>query len=228
MRPKKRSSSWLTGLILALGVIPVSVYSHSNPLQGAITLQAGETLRQNLNGGQKLSFEVSLSAGQLARFSVEQHGILLRVTLFDPANAPIVAMDNPSGAHGPIYLSTIANASGKFRLDVQSTESWSNPGTFEVSLTTVDQPTPQDSIRIQAETSFAKGMELVESRSYEQGIAEYDRALSQWQSLNDKHWEGILCFLRHQIQCDQTFGHTLMAGRLPVYKFAARDRPGFL
>ncbi len=196
MWPKKRSAPWLTGLILALGVIPVSVYSRSNPLQGAITLQAGETLTENLKGGNKLSFEVSLTAGQLARFAVEQHGILLRVTLLDPANAPLVAMDSPSGAHGPIYLSTIANASGKFRLEVQSPESWSNPGTFEVSLTTADQPKPEDSIRIQAETSFAKGMDLVESRSYEQGMAELDRALTRWQSLNDKHWEAVTQFAR--------------------------------
>jgi CHAT domain-containing protein/Flp pilus assembly protein TadD len=157
-------------------------------------LREGETLSPNLRGGETLSFEIVLTAGQFATVSVEQRGIILSVALFDPSGAQIIAMDNPSGGYGPIYLSTIARVSDKFRLDVRSTEDWANPGTFDVSLNSLRQSTTEDNTRIQAETRFAKASELVESGAYQLAIAEYEQALSIWRSINDKHWEALTQF----------------------------------
>ncbi|HEV7681758.1 MAG TPA: CHAT domain-containing tetratricopeptide repeat protein [Pyrinomonadaceae bacterium] len=156
----------------------------------------GERLSRNIQGGEKRSFDLLVNAGQLVSISVEQHGIILSVALFDPSGAQITVMDNPSGAHGPIYLSAIARESGTFRLDVRSTEDWSNAGTFEVVLSPLRQPTAEDDTRIQAETSFAKARDLIESASYEQAVAEYDRALPLWRGINDKHWESLTQFAR--------------------------------
>jgi CHAT domain-containing protein/Flp pilus assembly protein TadD len=164
--------------------------------QDTTTLNQGATLSRDLKGGEKLSFQIVLTAGQFASVSVEQHGIILSVALFDPSNVQISAMDNPSGGHGPIYLSIIARESGTFRLDVRSTEDWANAGAFDVVLGSLRPPTAEDNTRIQAETNFAKARDLVESASYERAIAEYDQALSLWRSLNDKHWEALTQFAR--------------------------------
>jgi CHAT domain-containing protein len=174
-----------------------SAYSRAIPLQdGLVLLHPGETVTRNIKGGEKQSFEILLNAGQFVSISIEQHGIILSGALFDPSGAQIIAMDNPSGAHGPICLSAVARESGRFRLDVRSTEDWSNAGTFELILSPLRQPTAEDDTRIQAETSFAKARDLVESAFYEQAIAEYDRALPLWRSLDDKHWESLTQFAR--------------------------------
>ena len=162
--------------------------------QSGDILREGETVSPNLRGGERLSFEMVLTAGQFATVSVEQRGLILSVALFDPSGAQIIAMDNPSGGYGPIYLSTIARVSGKFRLDVRSTEDWANPGTFDLILNSLRQPTAEDNTRVQAETTFAKARQLVESASYQLAITEYGQALSLWRNINDKHWEALTQF----------------------------------
>lgn len=178
-----------------LGLSNVGEFNE-NSLQNVTTLQVGQPLNRTIGGGEKQSFEVFLNADQFARFSIEQRGIFLNATLFDLGGDQVILIDNPSGGYGPIYLSIIARSSGKFRLDVRSVEDWSNAGSFEVSLADLRQPTSEDDTRIQAETSFAKARDLVESTAYEQAILEYDQALSLWRTLNDKHWEALTQFAR--------------------------------
>lgn len=168
--------------------------SRAISFQSGGELREGESLSRNIKGGEKISFEIGLTAGQFATVSVEQHGIILSVALFDPSGAQINAMDNPSGGHGPIYLSTIARESGKFRLEVRSTEDWSNAATFNVILNPLRQRTAEDNTRVQAETAFAKARQLVESASYQLAITEYEQALSLWRNINDKHWEALTQF----------------------------------
>ena len=43
-------------------------------------------------------------------------------------------MDNPTGGHGPILISTIAALSGDSRLEILSTDKWANPADFEVVI----------------------------------------------------------------------------------------------
>jgi tetratricopeptide (TPR) repeat protein len=183
---------FLTILILNLAVAD-AVNFCAQP-QGGGELREGESLSRNIKGGEKFSFEIDLTAGKFATVSVEQHGIILSVALSDPSGAQLITMDNPSGGHGPIHVSTIARESGKFRLDVRSTEDWSNAATFNVILHAVRQPTAEDQTRVQAETSFAKARQLVESASYQLAITEYEQALSLWRNINDKHWESLTQF----------------------------------
>jgi CHAT domain-containing protein len=195
-------SLFLTVLIAAscASVLGRSQFSYvtrvATSQQSSTTLSPGQTLSPDIKGGDKQSFEMDLPAGKFATLTVEQRGINLRATLSDPANAPIISMTNPSGGHGPIYISIIPAMSGKFRVDVIPTEDWANPASFQISLSSFRDPLPEDRTRIEAEVSFAKARELVTSASYEQAIHEYGRALSLWQSINDKHWEALTQFAR--------------------------------
>jgi hypothetical protein len=80
-----------------------------NPIvsQDETALRVGETLTQDIKGGTTQSFKISVSAGQYLRLLVQQRGIILVAKLYDNSRKQVVHMDNPSGGHGPIYISEI-------------------------------------------------------------------------------------------------------------------------
>ena len=184
----------LSCLFVLLEVVCARVLGQVISQQPVTTLNPGQTSTHIIKGGDKPLFELDLTANQFSTITVEQRGIILRATLLDPAGTSVIAMSNPSGGHGPIHISLIPAVSGKFRVEVRSTEDWANPGSFEISLSSPRVPATDDNVRIQAEAAFAKAYDLVESAQYENGIKEYEQALSLWKSINDKHWESLTQF----------------------------------
>lgn len=159
--------------------------------QEIIELRQGEPIRRGMKGGERQLFKIKLTAGQYTRVVVEKHGIDVRVKLSWGRGR---VMDNPSGAHGPVYLSVIAETSGEYVLEVCSTESWANQGEYEVAVEELRAATPADAERVAAEEAFAEARRLFaedKKVSYEKAIAEYEKALSYWAGTRDPHWEAL-------------------------------------
>jgi CHAT domain-containing protein/tetratricopeptide (TPR) repeat protein len=165
--------------------------------QDATALQLGKTVTREIKGGATHSFKVSLNAGQYVRLLVEQHGIILLVTLRDLNDKQIVEMDNPSGGHGPIYLSAIAPAAGDYRLGIRSSEDWANPGQYELSIEDLRQPTPADRDQVAAGDAFAEGRRLADKNTRDSRLAaikKYEQALAYWKGVGDRHSEALTLF----------------------------------
>lgn len=165
--------------------------------QNITSLRLGETVTQQIKGGEVHSFKVSLTAGQYARLLVEQHGIILVATLSDFDGKQIVEMDNPSGGHGPIYISFIATASGDFRLELRSIEDWANPGHYEVLIEELREAAPADRERVNAEMAFAEGRQLVNKGTKDSrlgAIKQYEEALAYWSRAQDAHWQALTLY----------------------------------
>ncbi|HKO63352.1 MAG TPA: CHAT domain-containing protein, partial [Pyrinomonadaceae bacterium] len=160
-------------------------------LQSPDTLGLGEPHSRGIKGGQKWLFEITLTAGQYARVVVRSSSIILRVTLSDPTGKQLVIMNNPSGGFGRIYVSEIASSSGKYLLEIGSTEEWANPGSFELALEELRNSSLADARRIEAERWFAKGLKEDESRSFKTAIGEFGKSLSYWQAIRDPYWEAL-------------------------------------
>ncbi len=160
-------------------------------------LELRQTLKLDIKGGNSKSFLLSLDTNQYARVLVEQHGIILSVQLLDLEGRLIVEMDNPSGGHGPIYLSAIAPAHGDYRVIVQSTETWANPGQFVISLEELHSATPADKDRVAAEKAFADGRQLANKGtkdSREAAIIKYKESLAYWDAVSEPHWQALTMY----------------------------------
>src|SRR6185436_722272 len=155
------------------------------------TLRAGETLNRNIKGGGQQAFRITIPTGQYCRLLVQQHGIILSATLLDPNGQSLVTMDNPSGGHGPIYLSTIANVPGDYRLEVLSIEDWANAGTFDLSIDELREVRAGDKGRVDAERSFAKARRESDAGASSSSLKELATALTKWQAVQDRHWEAL-------------------------------------
>jgi CHAT domain-containing protein len=150
--------------------------------------------------GQRVdTFKIPISAGQYFHVVVEQLGSALIVTLNSPTSAPIVQTKSQSGAFGPLYISEIADVAGDYVLKVSSSETWANPGRYQVTLNTVREPQPGDRERVAAERTLAEGQGLLDKAESQTGseatetrrraITKFTEAVDRFSGLNDPHGE---------------------------------------
>src|SRR5689334_17653444 len=120
-----RALSWLLSPMIVLGVsigVPGSKTSalfsrprhrvkSTFPLQEPITLLPGVSVSRALNGGEIHTFRISSPSGQYSLIRIMHRGIILVATLMDKSGKEIVAVDNPAGGYGQIFLSMIGEDS---------------------------------------------------------------------------------------------------------------------
>ena len=158
----------------------------------------GDVVKERINGGETKSFPIILTAGQYARVRTEQHGSILIASLFDPDRKEIVRMDNPTGGHGPIIISTIASISGEYRLEVFSKDKWANPANFEVVLDESRSSLSEDQTTIDAQQAFAEGRKNFGANKAAAALPHYERALSLWTTVNDERSQALTHFALNQ------------------------------
>src|SRR2546426_5756501 len=128
-----RARSWLLCLAIVLGVsigVPRTPSAPSSPprhrvgstslAQEPVELVPGVSVSRTLNGGETHTFKLSIPPGQYAGLRILHRGIILVATLLDKSGKEIVELDNPTGGHGQIFLSTIGEDSGEYSLRLRS------------------------------------------------------------------------------------------------------------
>lgn len=157
--------------------------SQGNTSQAASTaLKQGESLKREITRGQAHDFGVALEAGQYVKVVVEQQGIDLVISTFNPDGSPQMEFDNPTGLRGRKFVLIMAGVAGVYRLEVRPVERWAAAGAYEISVESARLPTPADEKRLEAEKSYADGRRLSAAASSRDSAAKgYERAVSLWQ-----------------------------------------------
>lgn len=182
----------------------------------------GETRRQPIDGGESHVYRVALARGQYLRAAVEQDGIDLTVSFYEPGTDPasagaksLIDMDTLNGVHGPESVSLVADASGEYLLCVRSGSRGAMPGRYELRLGDAREPTESDLMRVKAESATLEGRRLRRlgtNENSKQALAKYAEALGLWRSLGDRYQEACTLFAlgrtyhdgRGQLDSDRT------------------------
>ncbi len=175
-------------LLLSLSAASGANRVESTIVQGDIVLQSGPGFDKELAAGQTHTYKISVAAGQYLRVVVEQHGIVIIATLYDSLGKELLKADNPSGAHGPIYVSTISQSSEDYRLEVQSTEVWANTGRYRIAIEELRDAKQSDAPHVAAEKDYSEGRRLYASRKYNDALKKFEAALSYWRGEGNHHW----------------------------------------
>ena len=195
---RNKASRFQVGACLLLALLawskaPVIARPHQDD-----RLKQGEPITRDMKGGGNETFKIQIAANQYFRVIVEQLGIALVVTLKDPAGAVLVATQSQSGARGPLYVSDIANTGGDYTLELSSSETWANPGRYQITLETVRTPEPADRERIASEKILAEGQALLDTKpppgadpaeNLRLAITKFKEAADRFSRLNDVHGE---------------------------------------
>ena len=160
---RARSKALFMSLILSLTIIscvnkpkPInSISSASNPSTSVATaaidpnqLQLDKAIERELKGDDAHSYIIKLEANQYVNAVVEQKGIDIVATLYNPSGEKVYEVDSPNGTEGsePIYF--ISETAGNYRLEVRSLEKEAKAGNYEVKINEQRASIAQDIDRV--------------------------------------------------------------------------------
>ena len=154
-------------------------------------LELGKQIERKLAGGQAHSYQIMLAANQYLHAVVEQRGIDVIATVFDPSGREIVTVNNSlSGAQAPELVLFITEAPGNYRLEVRPQNNNAGAGDYVVKVQELRAATEQDRSRVAADRSYMEGERLrlqATAESLQDAIHKYEEALSLWGALGDRH-----------------------------------------
>lgn len=156
-------------------------------------LKVGAPIERELPGGGTQSYRVMLTTGQYFHLTVEQKGIDVVVRLFGPESKKIAQVDNDPTV-GSEYVIVIAEASGEYRVDVQSSNNEAKTGRYEIKIDELRNETPKDRIHADAERAVEEGIQLRDQQTAEsrqKAIKKYEEALPLWRDAGDKKGEAF-------------------------------------
>lgn len=158
-------------------------------------LALNQPVAREMRGGEKHTYQVTLSAGQYARVVVEQKGIDVVLALSGADGKPILEVDNNlSGTRGLEVVSLVAEVSGSYQFNVRSLEKDASAGRYEVRIEDLRTATEADRIRVAAERSYIAGAKLQGERtgeSWRKAIEQYGEALRLMRAAGDRRGEAM-------------------------------------
>ena len=131
---------------------------------------------------------------------VEQKGIDVEVTAFQPGGQNITTVDSPNGKHGPEPVLVLASETGAHRIEVKALKANAAPGRYEIRIESLREATTKDRDRVSADRAF-RGPAIPCSRqprlqagALEKALEKYQESLTLWRSAGDRVGEGaVLC-----------------------------------
>jgi len=168
-------------LMFATASVARTLRSAQNDLPN---LEPGKPISSELSGGEVRSYQIALTARQFLHVAVDQRGINLIVTLFDPNGKIIAERDSWAGLYGTENASLVSETAGNHRLEIRSKQKAAPTGQYEVRIVERRTVTPQDEIQIAAERTFAEARLIADQGTAEsrvKAIDKYKEALELWQ-----------------------------------------------
>lgn len=124
----KTSSLALTALLL---FVPLgSLRAQAKPQ----VIHRDSVLHADLEAMDSQRYSLALEAGGWATLRVDQKGIDVAITTYDPAGTKLDEFDSPNGSNGPELVRLNATVAGSYGLEVRSIEAGAEPGSYELHV----------------------------------------------------------------------------------------------
>ena len=128
----------------------------ATPAGAAEQIVAGQEVDQAIGPGETRSYEVSASAGEYLRFTVDPHGARLAVRLLRPDGSAAIVLNDARQHEAPVSLSLIAGSVGLYRLAVRLAPE-APAGKYTLRLAEARGSGLPDQKAIEAETALREG-----------------------------------------------------------------------
>ena len=152
-------------------------------------LEPGKAVEREVSGGESHTYQISLAAGQFARFRLEQRAIDSVLILTAPDGKQMVET-NLTGVGDEESLSLDALTAGIYKLMVRAIGVATRRGSYELETTFRTSATEQDRKRLTAEALLREVKELGKpsGKTTLQAIEKIQQALTLWRELGEPPW----------------------------------------
>ena len=186
-------------LVICCPCLGISAYAAQEPQ----TLESGKPVEREISGGQSHTYQISLAAGQFARFRLAQRVIDATLILTSPDGKQLAEM-NLGGAGEEESLSLEALAAGGYRLTVRGIGPAVLLGSYRLEASAQMETTAQDRKRLMAEALLVEVFELRKQgrKLAQQGLEKTEQALPLLRDLNEPYWTAYSLFLMGALYYD--------------------------
>ncbi len=146
----------------------------------AVPLNHGKAVERELKGAAAHTYSIELQTGQFVELVVEQKGIDVVVTVFDPSGKKIEEVDSPNGTQGPEPVGFISESAGNYRVEVRSLEPSAAAGLYQINVINIRASNPTDKGLLTARKLYAEAFILRMQPSVESlraAVKKYNDAL---------------------------------------------------
>ena len=154
-------------------------------------LKLGAPIERELAVGVTHSYSVSLTQGQYFKLVVDQKGIDVVVRLFGPNGQKLTEVDEtPAAVPESTFL--IAEAAGVYRVEVESSNKYAKPGTYQIKIEDLRESTAKDRVQVSARRVADEGNKLRDQQTAEsqrKAITKFEEALPLWRGAGDRQNE---------------------------------------
>jgi CHAT domain-containing protein len=178
-------------LILSLSSVCALAQATTEPPQ----LEPGKPIEREIAGGESHTYQITLQAGQFARFRLEQRAIDAALVLSAPDGRQLAERDlTGAGEEEPLSLEVAAT--GDYRLTVRGVEAATRRGAYRLEAVVQSKATAQDHKRRTAEALLVEVNELNKQldKNAPQVIEKMQQALLLWRELGEQQWTGFALY----------------------------------
>src|ERR1700730_17569724 len=188
--------------LFQMPLAPISAFPSQEPSQTSaqengdqtIVLEPGKPVERVLQGGEKHTYKIHADAGLFLHAVVEQLGIDVVLRLYAADGKKIASMNSPNRSLGPEQISTIAESSGTYRLEVASGDKSAPAGRYRVTIDPLRAPRDEDRGRITAERLCYVAMKLWQHGTvnlYRVALQKFGETLPLWRAAGDSYEEAL-------------------------------------
>jgi hypothetical protein len=116
--------------------------------------------RHSLKGGEAQSYRIKLAAGQFLYATVEQDGIDVVVSVFNPDGSQLAVTDSPNDRWGTEPVLFVAETSGDYRIEIRSPDTKAGPGEYQIRMLALREATSTDQAYVASERTFEEAQKL--------------------------------------------------------------------
>jgi len=170
---------------------PASERGATPSAQESVSLEPGNPVERELSGGQSHFYKIAMTSGQYLQVAVSPQGIDVLVALFTPDGKRIGEADIEQATLKSDTISTIAEATGAYRIEVRSVEKIGDAGRYEIKLEELREATAEDKHRIAAESVFREAAWLIDGtlEDKRKSAEKYHEALALYRRAGDRRGE---------------------------------------
>jgi len=140
------------------------------------TLEVSKPVEREISGLQTQSYQITLSAGQFAAVTIQQHGIDIAEKLFGPDGKELVQFDGEVRPQGDEQADFVAETAGAYRLDVAG-KIKNTTGRYEIRVTEVRAATEHDRALDETHRLSTQVLNLDIQEKYGDAVTTAERAL---------------------------------------------------
>jgi len=140
-------------------------------------LEAGKSIKDELAGGGRHAYRISLGADQFLKVVVEQQGIDLVAQVSGPDGKQILEFDSESRSQGQEEVSLVAEAAGAFQLIVRPKQNGAPAGSYEIRIEELRVATETDRALHDARKQSEEALKLQRAGKYGEALPLAERVL---------------------------------------------------